>query len=127
MRGSASFRPAAVACGIADLDQGVSERMFERAVRGLARGGQQRGTADLVADSPSASAAARRLCIEEASSSLISRGTAARSRQSPPNGSRPGGRFRRGRPGTARTMLAAVGVVDPRRGPDGVAPAARAT
>ena len=38
--------------GIADLDQGISERMFERAIDGLACRLQQRGDRVVVADPP---------------------------------------------------------------------------
>ena len=51
-RGLLLFKPAAVVSRIADLDQGISERMLERAVTGRAGGGQKRGHGGLVADSP---------------------------------------------------------------------------
>ena len=65
VRGFLLFKPAVRHLGIGDLDQGISERMFEHAVdRPAGPASRSAGTAVLSPIRPSASAAARRLCIE---------------------------------------------------------------
>ena len=96
--------------GIGDLDQGISERMFEHAVGRLAGGLQQRGHGCLLADSPqrlgSGAAVVQRRRFE-AARSVAAR--PRRSRQRPANESPPGGPSRRGRERKARTSARAAG------------------